>query len=644
MKNLSEWPIIPRKLLLGNASRLDPKLSPDGERLAWLAPVDGVMNIWVAEVEAVGGAQPATRLGGRPVAWHGWSADGRYVLFMKDENGDENYSLFVVEPTSGEVRNLTPIPKVAARIFLLSPDLPDRVLIGLNDRDASWHDVWSVDLASGRLDLVYENTQKFGWFESDWSGQIRVVGRSEPEKGGRQIYRMESGRPKPWRFIPFDDSFGTGFYCFNRSGSHLLGLSSIGRDKAAVVRIDMATDEEAVLAEHRNADLGEAMFNPETFEIDAVAVTHIRKEWMVLNPDVDPTIALLRQHAPDDEFYRLSRSDDNRRWTVTLHGPKRPVTYVLVDRDKDGVTELFSARPDLKPYALGGMEGVVVKSRDGLDLISYVSLPPDEPARRPRAPLPMVLLVHGGPWGRDDYGYRRDHQWLVNRGYAAMSVNYRASAGFGKAFVKAGDKEHAGKMHDDLIDAVEWAIAQRIALRDRVAIMGWSYGGYASFVAATFTPDVFCCSIPVVGITDLVTLIESKPPYWEDFIDQFYERYGDPRTEEGRAFLRSRSPLYKADRIKKPMLIAHGANDVRCTLAQSDEIVAAMQKLGLPVTYVVFPDEGHGFARPENNLAFHAVAEAFLAQQLGGRAEPIGNDFEGSSIEIRAGAETLRQL
>jgi len=633
--------IIPRKLLLGNPSRLAPKLSPDGGRLAWLAPVGGVMNVWIAEVDAIGGAQPATRLSGRPVAWHGWSADGRYVLFMNDENGDENYHLFVVKPNSGEVRDLTPIPKVAVRLFLLSPDLPDRVLLGLNDRDPHWHDVWSVDLTSGKRDLVYENSEKFGWFELDWSGKLRVVGRSEPAKGGRQIYRIESGRPEPWRFIPFDDTFGTGFYGFNRAGSHLLGLSSIGRDKAAVVRIDMATDEEAILAAHPKADLEEPMFDPRTFEIDAVAATHVRKEWIVLNPDAADTLALLRRHAPDDEFQRLSSSDDNRRWTVEFSGPKRPATYALVDRGKGTVTDLFSARPDLKSFALGGMAGVVVKSRDGLDLVSYVSLPPDESPNRPRAPLPMVLMAHGGPWGRDDYSYRRDHQWLVNRGYAVMSVNYRASTGFGKAFVKAGDKEHARKMHDDLIDAVEWAIEQGIAVRDKIAIMGWSYGGYASFVAATFTPNVFCCAIPVVGITDLITLLENRPPYWADFMDQFYGRYGDPRTEEGRALLRSRSPLYKADEIRKPMLIAHGANDVRCTLAQSDAIVAAMQKLGLPVTYVVFPDEGHGFARPENTLAFHAVAEAFLARHLGGRAEPIGKDFEGSSIEIRAGGDIL---
>ena len=329
---------------------------------------------------------------------------------------------------------------------------------------------------------------------------------------------------------------------------------------------------------------------------------------------------------------------------MASQGPRRPATYLLIDRDKQMLTELFAARPELKSCRHAGMQGVVVKSRDGLDLVSYLTLPASEPQLRPAAPLPMVLLVHGGPWGRDQYGYRRDHQWLANRGYAVLSVNYRGSTGFGKAFANAGDREHAAKMHDDLLDAVEWAIREGIATREKIAIMGHSYGGYASFVGAAFTPEVFCCAVAIVGITDLVTLMENIPPHWADFMEQLRRRFADVRTEEGRAFLRSRSPLYKADQIRKPMLIGHGANDIRCTLAQSDAIVAAMKKLGLPVTYVVFPDEGHVFVRPENDLAFSAIVEAFLARWLGGRAEPIGEDFKGSSHEIRAGAEFIQGL
>ncbi len=638
---MSQTPTIPRRLLLGNPSALDPKLSPDGRLLAWLAPVDGVMNVWAAPTESIREAQPLTRMAGRPPAWHDWSADGRFVLFLKDENGDENFRLHAVEAETGETRDLTPLSQVAAQVLLNSPDLPGRILIGLNDRDPRRHDVWSVEPASGERELVYENTEGFGWFGFDRQGGMRLAARNEAAKGARQVYRMETGRPEPWRLIPFDDQFGTAFLNFDRSGAKLFARSSIGRDRSALVAIDMTSGDETVLAEHPRADIVDAIPDQRTFDIQAASAVYLREEWIALDRSAARTIAMIRAAAPDCEFTRVSASADERLWTIAVHGPRRPPRYHLIDRDAAAIRELFSARPDLEPYRLAGTQPAVVKARDGLDLVCYLTLPADEPSSRPRSPLPTVLFVHGGPWSRDSYGYDRERQWLANRGYAVLNVNYRASVGFGKAFVNAGDREHAGKMHDDLIDAVEWAVRKGFARRDKIAVMGGSYGGYAAFVAATFTPDVFCCALPIVGVTDLMTLLESFPPYWADFLAQFYRRYGDPRTPEGRKFLRSRSPLGRADRIRKPMLIAHGANDVRCTLAQSDEIVAAMQKHGLPVTYVVFPDEGHGFKRPENALAYHALAEAFLARHLGGRAEPVGSDLEGSSADIRAGGDVL---
>ncbi len=636
-----QTPIIPRRLLLGDPSALDPKLSPDGRLIAWLAPVGAVMNVWLAPTGEISDARPLTNLGGRPPGWHAWSADGRFVLFLKDENGDENFSLYAVDAQSGETRNLTPLPQVAAQVFLISPDLPGRILIGLNDRDPRRHDVWSIDPGSGERQLVYENTEGFGWFGFDWQGRMRLAARNEAAKGARQVYRMETGRPEPWRLVPFDDQFGTAFLNFDRSGARLFARSSLGRDRSALVAVDMATGSETALAEHPRADIVEAILDERTFDIQAVSAAHLRQEWIALDRSAARTIVSIRAVAPDCEFTRVSASADERLWTIAVHGPRRPPHYYLVDRDAEAIRELFSARPDLKPYRLAGTQPAIVRSRDGLDLVCYVTLPADEPSSRPRSPLPMVLLVHGGPWSRDSYGYDQERQWLANRGYAVLNVNYRGSVGFGKAFVNAGDREHAGRIHDDLIDAVEWAIRDGFARRDKVAIMGGSYGGYAAFVAATFTPEVFCCALPIVGVSDLTTLVESLPPYWADVLAQFYRRFGDPRTPEGRKFLRSRSPLGRADRIRKPMLIAHGANDVRCTQAQSDTIVAAMQKLGLPVTYVVFPDEGHGFKRPENALAYHAIAEAFLARHLGGRAEPAGSDLEGSSAEIRAGGYVL---
>lgn len=643
---IAAQPLIPRRLLFGNAPRLGPKLSPDATHLSWLAPVDGCMNIWVAPVDDVAAGAPVTRLKGRPPLFHDWSYDGRHIFFLQDENGDENYHLFVIAREGGATRDLTPFPRVVPQVYLWSPEKPGSVYVGLNDRDARWHDVYQIDFATGQRTLLYENRGEYGGFHLDWQGRLRLATRSIPNGGGTQVFRFGADTaedPTPWMGIPFEDSLSTWPLLFNRAATHLHLLSSIGRDTSALLRIDMSDGHETLVAQHETADLLRPLFDPRTMEVMAIAADPVRQEWTVIDEAARPSLDIVRNRFPNSKL-EFNPNRENTHWLITAHGPQQPIEYHLLERESGTVQPLFSSRPDLRPFALAPMQAAVLRSRDGLDLPSYVTLPVTVAGDRPAQPLPMVLVVHGGPWGRDEYGYRRDHQWLANRGYAVMSVNYRASTGFGKAFVNAGDKEHAAKMHDDLLDAVAWAIREGIADPARVAIMGYSYGGYASYVAATFTPDVFACTIPIVGITDLVTLMENRPPYWADFMEQFNRRYADVRTEEGRAFLRARSPLYKVDLISKPMLIGHGANDVRCTLAQSDLIVDAMQKKNLPVTYVVFPNEGHGFARPENNIAFNAIVEAFLARHLGGRAEPVGTDFIGSSHVVRAGADILGEL
>jgi dipeptidyl aminopeptidase/acylaminoacyl peptidase len=293
------------------------------------------------------------------------------------------------------------------------------------------------------------------------------------------------------------------------------------------------------------------------------------------------------------------------------------------------------------------MHPVVIKSRDGLELVSYLTLPkgadPDN-IGRPKAPLPLVLLVHGGPWGRDSWGYDAEHQLLANRGYAVLSVNYRGSTGIGKEFLNAGNKEWARKMHDDLVDAVRWSIEEKIADPKRVAIMGGSYGGYATLVGLTFTPDLFACGVDIVGPSNLQTLLSTIPPYWAPAMELFKNRVGDPTTDDGKALLAERSPLTHVERIERPLLIGQGANDPRVKKAESDQIVKAMQEKKIPVTYILFPDEGHGFARPENRLAFYAVAEAFLAEHLGGRYEPIGKAFAGSTITCPQGVDGVPGL
>jgi len=381
-----------------------------------------------------------------------------------------------------------------------------------------------------------------------------------------------------------------------------------------------------------------------TFEPEAAAIDPGRQQWTALTPAVAPELALIQARLPGHSFHVQSQTDDDRCWIVVSYTAQQPPTYHLLDRDRQTLIELFAARPELKAYRLAPMHAVEAKSRDGLTLVSYLTLPAEVEGDRPPKPLPMVLIVHGGPWARDIFGYRGDHQWLADRGYAVLSVNYRGSTGFGKAFIAASEKEHARKIHDDLIDMVEWAIEQGIAQRDKIAIFGKSYGGLASFVGATFTPEVFCCAVPVVGISNLQTLLESMPPYWAGFAENMYRSFGDPRTEEGRKLLAERSPINKVENIKRPMLIFHGANDVRCKVTESDTIVAAMLAKNIPVTYIVYPDEGHGFNKPPNRISYIAIAEAFFARHLGGACEAIVEDLEGSSHEVRAGADILTDL
>jgi dipeptidyl aminopeptidase/acylaminoacyl peptidase len=635
--------LIPRRTLFDNPTFFGAKISPDGRWISWLAPVDGVLNVWMAPATDIKAGEPVTRTTGRPINWQDWSADGRFLMFLNDESGDENHHLFVVDPKTLALRDITPLANVSVQLSLWSLDAPGDVAVKINDRDARWHDLYRIDLATGQRTLIWENTDELLDIRLDWHLRPRHA-RSNAPDGGSRLWRIEGTTLRPWRDVPYGDMLTTWAGLFNRSNERVLLLTSIGRETAAYYWHDWNTGRETLIAEHPKADCSHLILHPTTYEVDAVGVTAARQEWVHIAPTIATDIALLKARLAGFEFSVESQTDDNRRWIVMAHKAEQPATYYLLDRDEQTLAELFRARPALMPYRLAPMHTIQARSRDGLNLVSYLTLPADIEGDRPPEPLPMVLVVHGGPWFRDSYGYRGDHQWLADRGYAVLSVNYRGSTGFGKAFIAASEKQHAAKMHDDLIDVVEWAIGAGIAQHDKVAIFGGSYGGLAAFIGATFTPEVFCCSVPVVGITNLQTLLESMPPYWAGFAEFMYRSYGDPRTPEGRALLAERSPIHKVARIKKPMLIFHGANDVRCKVAESDTIVAAMRAKNIPVTYVVYPDEGHGFQKPPNRLSYIAIAEAFFARHLGGACEPVGRDFEGSSHEVRSGAEILLEI
>jgi len=513
---MSARPLIPRRKLFDNPTFFGAKLSPDGRLISWLAPVDGVLNVWVSPADSIAAGRPVTRTKGRPINWQDWSPDGRYIMFLNDENGDENLHLFVVDPRDSELRDLTPFANIRALPAYWSHVTPDKIAINLNDRDPRWHDVFLLDLATGQRSLIWENRQQFEFVGLDWRLQPRHA-RSYASDGGARLWRLDGEKVTHWRDVPFDASWTTRVWSFDTSCKHLHMISCIERDKSALMQIDWSTGEQKVLFESQRADVVGGIFDARTFEPHAVHIDPARQEWTALTPTVAPELALIKARLPGHDFQVQSQTDDDRRWIVMSYTAEQPATYHLLDRDQQTLTELFTARPELKRYRLAPMRAVEGKSRDGLTLVSYLTLPADIEGDRPAKPLPMVLIVHGGPWARDIFGYRGDHQWLADRGYAVLSVNYRGSTGFGKAFVAASEKQHARKMHDDLIDMVDWAVDEAIAQKDKIAIFGVSYGGLASFIAATFTPEVFCCAVPVVGISNLQTLLESMPPYCAGF-------------------------------------------------------------------------------------------------------------------------------
>ena len=649
--------LIPRKALFGNPEREQVRISRDGTRIGFLAPLDGVLNVWVAPVSDPGAARAVTSDATRGIQFHVWTHNPAYLLYIQDTEGDEDWHIYAVNVETGETKDLTPFEGVHAYLTTMSSNFPDEALIGLNDRDARYHDIHRVNILTGEMSLVMQNDIGAMGFVADDDFRVRLAVTTTESGGSSFLERPQSdadsddgsGEWLPFMEVGLEDGLTTMPLGTDFTGKTLYLADSRNRDTSALATFDFDTREHTILASDDLADLSfNFLVHPATQRVQAVSFEYDRARWQVLDDSITADLDRIRS-AGRGEFQVTSRSQDDSRWVIAYENDNRPTTFHLYDRDSGEMQYLFTNRPELEKYDLRPMQSAVVKSRDGLDLVTYYTLPQNAPKSAgdesaPSRPLPTVLDVHGGPWWRDSWGYDPTHQLLANRGYAVISVNFRGSTGFGKAFLNAGDREWGGKMHDDLIDVVNWAIERGIADPERIAITGGSYGGYATLVGLTFTPDVFACGVDIVGPSNLITTIETIPPYWEPMAEMEKARVGDISTEEGRRFLESRSPLSRVDAITKPLLIAQGANDPRVKRAESDQIVDAMTERGIPVAYALFGDEGHGFARPENSLAFMAVAEAFLARCIGGRYEPIGDDFEGSSIEIITGADEIPGL
>ena len=525
--------LIPRELLFGNPERAQARLSPDGLWLSWLAPVDGVLNVFVAPVGSLGEARPITRDDSRGIREHRWTRDSARILYVQDQGGDENWHVYCADPVSHAVTDLTPGEGLHAQLLADSARQPHHIVVGLNERMPELHDWYRIDTRTGARELLMENPGFVGGvFDHDLQPRL---GLAMTPDGGVSVYRFGAEAPEPMFRIAQEDSATSGPLGFTADGRYLYTLDSSGRDTGALMRHDLEAGTSEVVAVDPRVDLSEVWVHPETGAIQAVVTDFDRPRLRVLDPDIAGDVERLEQAFPGP-LEVTARTADDATWLCAFSADDGPIRYALYHRGAGRVEHLFFHQPALADVPLTRRRPVIIQARDGLELVSYLSLPRwADQGGRPERPLPMVLLVHGGPWARDDWGYDAQHQLLANRGYAVLSVNFRGSTGFGKSFLNAANHEWSGKMHDDLLDAVAWAVEQGIALADQVAIMGGSYGGYATLVGLTFTPDVFACGVDIVGPSSLITLLETIPPYWAPAIAQFTSRVGTHTTEEGRA-------------------------------------------------------------------------------------------------------------
>lgn len=607
-------PLIPLHQLFDNPERAGARLSPDGRTISYLAPRDGVLNIFVRSRDG-DHDRPVTDDRDRGVRSYFWSRDGRYILFVQDQGGNENYRVYAVDPSHPDrVRDLTPFDGVRAGIVAAPRATPRHVLVSLNLRDRSVFDVYRLSLSTGRLLMAARNPgDVIGW-TADRTGALRAAYAQTPD--GDYEIRVRDDENAPWRSVASFANEDKGYvFGFTPDGGSLWIGTARDADLIRLVRLDVATGEQTVVDEDAEADLSGPVTSDRTGELLAAFYVRDRTEVHPFDERFARDWEAVRRLHPGDPVITGQDADESS-WIVAFDDDRDPGGTYLFDRGTGESRFLYRSRPWLDPEVLAPMTPVRITSRDGLTLHSYLTLPVGVDHRS----LPLVLVVHGGPWSRNAWGYDAEAQFLANRGYAVLQVNYRGSTGFGKAFTHAAEREFAGKMHDDLIDAVNWAVAEGYADPARIGIYGGSYGGYAALVGVTFTPDVFAAAVSYVGPSSLVTLARSFPAYWRPLLASTWFRYvGDPEDPDDLADMERRSPLNHVDRITTPLLVIQGANDPRVTKQESDQIVAALRGRGVDVEYIVKHDEGHGFVKPENRMDAYGAIERFFARHLGGR-------------------------
>ncbi|MCL4361351.1 S9 family peptidase [Candidatus Dependentiae bacterium] len=610
-----EVPLIPRDILFGNPLKASPRISPDGKKISYLAPVNNVLNIWVGNIDDAGNISNEyvlTKDTNRGIRSYFWAPNGKQILYIQDTNGDENWRLYGADLETKEIKLYTPFDNVQVQINSVDKKFPNDILILMNKENPKHHDLYKLNLQSGDLELIEKNPGTFTEFIDDHNLQPKAT-VSMLKNSSSQLMIKENGKWKPIITWQPEDAQTSGPLAFAKDTDYLYLNESQGVNASRLVKLNIKTLKKEVLAEDPNYDLSNVLIDPDTYEILAVTFLKDKQEWLLFDPEFKQTFEQISK-LDEGEIHILNMDYAKQKYIIGFEKDNGPAAFYYFDK-KTGIGKfLFVNKPDLKKYKLAHMEPISFTAKDGLEIHGYLTFPINK-----KSNLPLILDVHGGPAARDVWGYNSDAQWFANRGYAVLNINYRGSTGYGKKFLNAGDREWSGKMHQDLIDAVNWAVEKGIADPNKIAIYGGSYGGYAALVGATFTPDIFCCAVDIVGPSNLITLLESIPPYWDNFRAQLYKKVGNPETEP--EFLKSCSPLFKADQIKIPILVAQGANDPRVKQAEAEQIVQAMKDKNIDYEYLLFPDEGHGFAKPENRIKFYKAAEKFLAKNLGGRYE-----------------------
>jgi dipeptidyl aminopeptidase/acylaminoacyl peptidase len=644
-----ETPIIDRELFFGNPEISSGQLSPDGQWISFMQEYDGIMNIWVKKFdEPFAKARPLTD-SKRPLYGYFWTRDGKYILYAKDKDGDENINVFAVNPQDNaeegkvpESRNLTPMDEVTAQIYNVSQNNPDELMIGLNDRDKAWHDLYKLTISTGELTKIYENTDRITGYDFDWDDQLRLLYRTD-EKGNTSFlyYESEDKLTPIYETLVTESAYA---YAWNKDNSKFYLVTNKGDlNLSTLYLMDPKTKAlTKVESDPKNkVDFGGLSMDRNTREIIYTSYTDDKTRYNWKNKTWEANYKFLQKKFPGREVNFMSSTNDYKKMLIAVGGDKYASETYFFDTEKKEVVHQYTPRPKLKEVEqhLSPMKPISFKSSDGLEIPAYLTVPQGKEAKN----LPVVVLVHGGPKGpRDYWGYDSEAQFLSNRGYAVLQPNFRSSGGYGKEFLNAGDLQWGKLMQDDITWGVKHLIEEGIADPERVAIMGASYGGYATLAGLAFTPDLYACGVDIVGPSNIFTLLESIPAYWEAGRAFLYGMVGDPETEEGKALIEAASPLFSADKIEKPLLIIQGANDPRVAKAEADQIVIALRDKGKPVSYLLADDEGHGFAKPVNRMAMYAETEKFLAEYLGGRFQKdMPEDVSKRLAELKVDIESV---